>query len=355
MKGLILCAGKGTRMRPITFAVPKMLIPVANKPVIHYAIEAMRDAGIRRIGLVVSDNRKELEPALGDGKAWGLKFRYITQEEQKGIAHAVLCAEDFIGKDDFVLYLGDNLVEGGIAKLVRDFKRDRPNAAITLTPVPEPWHFGVAVVEDGKVASIEEKPKKPKSNLAVCGIYIFNGSVFKAAKRIKPSRRGEYEITDTIGEMIRMGLTVTPHIIHGWWRDTGQKDDLLEANRAVLDGIESDVRGSVDAASAIEGRVIIEKGVRIVRSRVRGPAIIGAKSVVTDSYIGPYTSIGGGVVIERSEIENSIVMSGGRISGAGRRIESSLIGNNVIIEGGRGRPKKTLNLTLGDLCRVELG
>jgi glucose-1-phosphate thymidylyltransferase len=354
MKGLILCAGKGTRMRPITYAVPKMLIPVANKPVIQYAVDAMKAAGIRRIGLVVSENRKELEPALGDGKTSGVKFEYIMQNEQKGIAHAVLCAEEFIGKDDFVLYLGDNLIEEGIKGVVSEFRKNRPGAAITLTPVPEPRHFGVAVVKDGNIVSIEEKPKKPKSNLAVCGIYVFTSRVFEAARGIKPSRRGEYEITDTISEMIRMGFVVTPHVIRGWWRDTGQKKDMIEANQAVLDGIKRNVRGNVDLQSAIEGRVIIEEGASIERSRVLGPSIIGKNATVSRSYIGPHTSIGDGAVVEDSEIENSIVMSGARISRSPFRIESSLIGNKATIEGGRGLAKK-MNLNLGDLCSIEIG
>jgi glucose-1-phosphate thymidylyltransferase len=353
MKGLILCAGKGTRMRPITYAVPKMLIPVANKPVIYYAIEAMRDSGITEIGFVVSENRKELEPAIGNGKKWGMKFDYVMQDNPKGIAHAVLCAEKYIGKSNFVLYLGDNLLENGIAGLVGDYKRLKPDAAITLTPVPEPRHFGVAVVKGDRIVSLEEKPKKPKSNLAIVGAYVFENSVFEAARRIKPSGRGELEITDTISELIRMGLNVTPHIVKGWWRDTGQKSDMIEANQAVLDGIAGVIHGKVDAASVIEGRVVIEKGASVVKSRIRGPVVIGSGARITDSYVGPYTSIGDGAVIENSEIENSIVMSETRISCAGRRLEASLIGNKVVIEGAGGQPK-ALSVTLGDLCRIEI-
>lgn len=340
-------------MRPITYAVPKMLIPVANKPVIHYAIESMKESGIKEIGFVVSENRKELEPALGDGKKWGMKFEYVMQETPKGIAHAVLCAEDYIGGSDFVLYLGDNLLERGIKGVVDEFRKQRPNASISLTPVPEPQHFGVAVVKGGRIANIEEKPKKPKSNLAVIGVYVFDTNVFKAAKRIKPSGRGELEITDTIGEMVRMGLEVTPHVVEGWWRDTGQKSDMIEANQAVLDGIAGGVKGKVDAASVIEGRVAIEKGAVIERSRVRGPVVIGAGARISGSYVGPYTSVGDGVTIENSEIENSIIMSGTRIENVGRRLESSLIGNKVAIVGASGRPR-AMSVTLGDLCRMEM-
>ncbi len=348
MKGLILCAGKGTRMRPITYAVPKMLIPVANKPVIHYAIEALRAAGIKEIGFVVSDNRKELEPALGNGKAWEMKFEYVEQETPKGIAHAVLCAEDYVGKEDFLLYLGDNLLEHGVAGLVKEYKAAKPNAAITLTPVPEPRHFGVAVVEGGRIVSLEEKPKKPKSNLAIVGVYIFDKNVFKAARRMKPSWRGELEITDTISELV-----VTPHIVSGWWRDTGQKSDMIEANQAVLGGIAGAVLGRVDSESRFEGCVVVEKGAVVARSRVRGPVIIGKGARITDSRIGPFTSIGEDVVVERSRIANSIVMNGTRISNVSGKLESSLIGNKVVIEGAGGARGKSLSVTLGDLCRIE--
>jgi len=353
MKGLILCAGKGTRMRPITYAVPKMLIPVANKPVIHYAIEALRAAGIREIGFVVSDNRKDLEPALGDGKAWKMKFDYVEQETPKGIAHAVLCAEDYVGKEDFLLYLGDNLLEHGVAGLVKEYEAGRPNAAITLTPVPEPRHFGVAVVKGGRIVSLEEKPKKPKSNLAIVGVYIFDKNVFKAARRIKPSWRGELEITDTISELVRMGLEVTPHIVRGWWRDTGQKSDMIEANQAVLGGLEGSVRGKVDASSRLEGPVVLEKGAVVAGSRVRGPVVIGKGARITGSRIGPFTSIGEDVVVENSVIANSIVMSGSRISNVGRGLESSLIGNKAVVEGVGGARGKPLSVTLGDMSRIE--
>jgi len=330
-----------------------MLIPVANRPVIHYAIDALKGAGARRIGLVVSENRRELEPALGNGAEFGVKFEYIMQQEQKGIAHAVLCAEDFIGGDDFILYLGDNLIGESLKGLASEFRKSRPAAAITLTPVPEPRHFGVAVVKGGRIVSIEEKPKKPKSNLAVCGIYVFSSRVFEAARRIKPSRRGEYEITDTIGEMVRMGLKVTPHVLRGWWRDTGQKSDMLEANQAVLDGVRRLVRGKIDAASRIEGRVIIEEGAVIKRSVVRGPAIIGKGARICGSRIGPYSSIGDGSEIENSEVENSILMNGVRISNAPRLIESSLIGNNAVITGAA--RTGVLSVTLSDRCNVEIG
>jgi len=330
-----------------------MLIPVANKPVIYYAIESMKEAGIKEIGFVVSENRRELEPVLGNGKKWGMKFSYITQDKQNGIAHAVLCAEDYIDGEDFVLYLGDNLVEEGVKGLVDIFVNGKANAAISVTPVPEPQHFGVAVVKNGKIESLVEKPKKPKSNLAVCGIYVFDKNVFKAAKSIEPSARGELEITDTISKLITTGRKVLPHVLEGWWRDTGQKADMIEANQAVMEGIKTDIRGRVDESSRIEGRVVLEKGSIIKNSIVRGPAVIGEKSKISNSYIGPYSSIGDEVDIQGSEVENSIVMSGTTIKNVGRRIESSLIGNNAVLSGGSTKPK-SLSVVLGDLCRLEI-
>ncbi|HOC92236.1 MAG TPA: glucose-1-phosphate thymidylyltransferase [bacterium] len=351
MKGLILCAGKGTRMRPITYSTPKMLIPVANKPVIHYAIEAMRVAGIKQLGFVVSpENRKDLEPVLGDGSYWKMKFEYVIQEEQKGIAHAVLCAEDFVGEDDFALYLGDNLIEEGIKKFVDDFKKNRPNAAITLTPVDEPWHFGVAEVSKGRVISLVEKPKKPKSNLAVCGIYIFDKNVFRAAKSIKPSARGELEITDTISHMLKSGLSVMPHILNGWWRDTGQKSDMLEANRSVLNGIKRSVKGDVDDKSAIKGKVRIEEGAVIKRSVIEGPSVVGRGAKIIDSQIGPFSSIDDNVLIERSCVADSIIMEDTQIVGFAHRIEDSLIGNKVSI---RGNGTNAISVALGNMSQIE--
>jgi len=331
-----------------------MLIPVANKPVIHYAIEAMKESGIKEIGFVVSENRAELEPALGNGKKWGMKFEYVMQEKPRGIAHAVLCAEDYVGKEDFVLYLGDNLLERGIKELVDDFRRAKPNSAISLIPVKEPRHFGVAVVKGDSIISLEEKPKKPKSNLAIVGVYIFDSNVFKAAKRIKPSGRGELEITDTISELVRMGLNVKPHLVQGWWRDTGQKSDMIEANQAVLDSIAADIKGKVDEVSLIEGRVVIDKGAEVTGSRIRGPVVIGSKAKIINSFIGPYTSIGDDVTVENSSIENSIVMSGTRISDVSRRIESSLIGNKAVIEGADITASASISVTIGDLCRIEV-
>ncbi len=353
MKGLILCAGKGTRMRPITYSLPKQLIPVANKPVIHYAFEAFAGVGIKELGIVVSDNRGDIEPLLGDGADRGMKFTYIDQPETKGIAHAVLCAEDFVGDDTFLLYLGDNLLQKGLTGLVDAYGRGGQDAAIMLKEVPEPQHFGVAEVKGPQIVSIEEKPRKPKSNLAVIGVYIFNPKVFKAAKSIEPSARGELEITDTISQLIRMGCEVTHHIVDGWWKDTGRKSDMIEANRAILDDVKGEIRGRVDEASSLAGEIVVARGARVVRSRISGPVVIARGAEIVDSYVGPYTSIDTNVIIENSEIENSIVMNSTTISGVSARIESSLIGSNVVIEKSKGRPR-VVDMVVGDRCRLAL-
>jgi glucose-1-phosphate thymidylyltransferase len=328
-----------------------MLIPVANKPVIYYAIEAMKSAGIKQLGFVVSpDNRKDLEPVLGDGSSWKMKFEYVIQEEQKGIAHAVLCAEDFVREDDFALYLGDNLIEEGLKKFVQDFKKNRPNAAITLTTVDEPWHFGVAEISGERVISLVEKPKKPRSNLAVCGIYIFDKNVFKAAKSIKPSARGELEITDTLSWMLKNGLVVMPHILNGWWRDTGQKADMLEANRSVLNGIKRSLKGKVDNKSIIKGKVRIEEGAVIKGSVIEGPSVIGKGAKIIDSKIGPFSSIDENVVIERSCIADSIIMNDTSLVDLGYRLENSLVGSKVNIIG---KGKNAMSVTLGNMSAIE--
>ncbi len=353
MKGLILCAGKGTRMRPITYALPKQMIPVANKPVIVYAFEAMKEAGVTDLGIVVSDNRKDIEPFLGDGSQWGMNITYVTQDKTLGIAHAVLCAEDYIAGDDFILFLGDNLLEKGIKPLADEFLKEKPQAAIMLKEVPEPQHFGVAEVTDGKITSIVEKPKEPKSNLAVIGVYIFTPIVFEAAKRIKPSKRGELEITDTIAEIINMGGKVSPHVVDGWWKDTGQKGDMIEANRAALQLLTPTTLGTIDSSSQITGTVVIETGASIIDSKICGPAIIGKNTTIESSYIGPYTSIDDNCTIIDSEIDNSIIMSGSTIANVASRIENSLIGHDVTIEGVDKRPI-SIDITVGDKCKLIL-
>ena len=331
MKGLILSGGKGTRLRPLTYTSAKQLVPVANKPVLFYGIETLVEAGIREIGVVVGDTRQEIETAVGDGSAWGAEVTYISQNAPRGLAHAVLISEPFLGDEPFVMYLGDNLLAKGIVPFVEEFVATRPAAQILLTPVPDPEQFGVAELEDGRVIRLVEKPKEPKSNLALVGVYMFSPAVFESVKRITPSFRNELEITDAIQDLIDRGLTVRPHIVDGWWKDTGKLEDMFEANRLILETITGRIDGSVDDASRIEGKVIIEAGAVIEDSVVRGPVIIGSGAHIHRSYVGPFTAIMSDVEVRGSEIEHSIVMDGSTIIDLTDRISDSLIGRNVRI------------------------
>ena len=331
MKGLILSGGKGTRLRPLTYTSAKQLVPVANKPVLFYGIEALAQAGIREIGIVVGDTQAEIRAAVGDGSAWGVTVTYIEQDAPRGLAHAVLISEAFIGGDSFVVYLGDNLLNKGITGFVEEFVREKPAAQILLARVPDPQMFGVAELENGRVVRLVEKPQQPMSDLALVGVYMFSPAVFDAVKAISPSFRNELEITDAIQHLIDRGLEVRPHIVDGWWKDTGKLEDMLEANRLILETIERRVDGAVDADSRVEGKVIIEAGASVEHSVVRGPAIIGARARIVNAYVGPFTSIMNDAEIRESEIEHSIVLEGSTISNLATRIEDSLIGKNVRI------------------------
>jgi glucose-1-phosphate thymidylyltransferase len=353
MKGLILSGGKGTRLRPITFTSAKQLVPVANKPVLFYGIEAIRDAGITDVGIVVGDTRDEVKAAVGDGSEFGVKATYIEQPEPLGLAHAVLVAEDFLAGDSFVMYLGDNLILGGIKELVAEFERDKPNAQILLAKVPNPNQFGVAELKDGKVVRLIEKPDEPMSDLALVGVYMFDRQIIEAAKAIKPSRRGELEITDAIQYLIDKGFTVHPHMVNGWWKDTGKLEDMLEANRMVLDSLQMRISGHVDSRSSVEFKVVVEKGAEVINSVVRGPAILGKGSRIVNSFIGPFTSIDKNVQVISSEVEHSIILEGSIISEVDRRVEDSLIGRNV--EVGKSPLKPTAyRFMLGDNSKVGL-
>ena len=333
MKGLILSGGRGTRLRPLTFTQAKQLVPVANKPVLFYGIEALIEAGIRDIGIIVGDTKNEIMEAAGDGRRWGADVRitYIDQPEPLGLAHAVLISEEFLGQEPFVMYLGDNILKSGIHSLVREFEERRPNALILLTGVPNPQMFGVAELRDGKVVRLVEKPKQPASNLALVGVYMFDHHVFEAVKTIEPSWRNELEITDAIQYLVDRGYAVQPHLVSGWWKDTGKIEDILEANRLILEGISSRIEGEVDEASRVNGQVIIEKDASVRSSTIRGPAIIGAGAEILDSYVGPFTSIQKNCRIVRTEIEHSIVLEGSEIVDIGSRIDESLIGREVRI------------------------
>ena len=353
MKGLVLAGGKGTRLRPLTFTSAKQLVPVANKPVLFYGIEALAAAGIRRIGMVVGDTRDEIEAAVGDGSRWDVKVTYIAQDAPRGLAHAVRIAEPFIGGEPFVMYLGDNLLAKGIVPFVEDFAATRPAAQILLTPVPDPERYGVAETDGDRVVRLVEKPKAPRSNLALVGVYMFGSAIFDATRRIEPSFRNELEITDAIQALIDRGLDVRWHVVDGWWKDTGRIEDMLEANRLILDTLAPRIGGEVDGESRVEGKVVLEAGAAIERSVVRGPVVIGRGARVRDAYVGPFTAIMGDVEISASEIEHSIVMEGSRIIDLSDRVTDSVIGRNVTVGRRCGKPA-ALRFVLGDRSEVGL-
>jgi glucose-1-phosphate thymidylyltransferase len=352
MKALVLSGGKGTRLRPITHTFAKQLVPIANKPILFYGLESIAQAGIREVGIVVGDTRAEIERAVGDGFRFGLKATYIPQEAPLGLAHAVKIAEKFLAGDDFVMYLGDNLLKESLSSFVEEFKKAKPDAQILVTRVPNPQQFGVVVLKDGKAVKLVEKPKDPPSDLALVGVYIFTSAVFEAVNAIKPSARGELEITDAIQHMVDQGRVVRPHTVTGWWKDTGKLEDLLEANRLILETVSPSVAGTVDAESRIEGNVVIQKGARIEKSVVRGPAIIGENAVVRRTFVGPFTSIYHDVLLEDAEIQHSIVLEHSRIVNV-RPLESSLIGQRVEILQTSSKPS-AYRIVVGDSSRVEI-
>ena len=367
MKGLILSGGAGTRLRPITHTSAKQLVPVANKPILFYGIEDMVDAGITEIGIVTGETGPEVVEAVGDGSRFGAKITYIPQDAPLGLAHCVLIARDFLGDDDFVMYLGDNMLQQGLVGFVQRFQEDHaaagrptleggqepPVAQILLCPVPDPHRFGVAEVDEaGHVRRLVEKPADPPSNLALVGVYLFTKAIHEAVAAIQPSPRGELEITDAIQWLIDDGRRVRHDLLEGWWLDTGKKDPLLESNRRVLDELRSRVEGEVDERSEIDGRVVIEPGAVLQNSRVRGPAIIGAGTRLIDSYVGPYTSIASDCEIRASEIENSVVLERSIIHDVPRLVDS-LIGRDAEIHRSAQRPAAT-RLMVGDHCLIDL-
>jgi glucose-1-phosphate thymidylyltransferase len=354
LKGLILSGGKGTRLRPITHTNAKQLVPVANKPVLFYGIEAMAAAGISEIGIVIApETGVEIRAAVGDGSRFGVRVAYLEQEAPLGLAHAVLTAEGFLAGGPFVMYLGDNLLRNGITDLVEAFRSEEPDALILLTPVADPENYGVAELDgDTRVIRLMEKPVAPRTNLALVGVYMFTPQIFEAARAIEPSARGELEITDAIQRLVDTGRRVDTHIVHGWWKDTGQVQDMLDANRLILDDLEDLVEGEL-VESRVEGRVRVEAGARLERAVVRGPAIIGAGAVIRDAYIGPYTAIGDGGRIERAEIEHSIVLADSSITDLEGRIEASLVGRNVRIARSPEMPR-AYRFVVGDNAEVTI-
>jgi glucose-1-phosphate thymidylyltransferase len=366
MKGLILSGGAGTRLRPITHTSAKQLVPIANKPIIFYGLEDMVAAGITEIGIVVGDTKAEIEAAIGDGSQFGARVTYIPQDAPLGLAHCVLIAADFLGDDDFVMYLGDNMLQQSIDQFVGRFESERqrapqlgdddtPRAAaqILLAHVEDPRQFGVAAIDDaGNVLRLVEKPSDPPSDLALVGVYLFDASIHDAVRAIKPSARGELEITDAIQWLIDQGHRVLHEVLVGWWIDTGKKDPLLDCNRLILETITPRIDGDVDDESRVDGRVVIEAGAKLERSTVRGPAIIGANTTLVDAYVGPFTSIANDCEIVDSEIEHSVVLERSRIVGV-HRLQDSLLGREVEVVRSQLRPRAS-RLMLGDHSRIEL-
>ncbi len=353
MKALVLAGGSGSRLRPITHTSAKQLLPVANKPVLFYGLEAIRDAGIADVGVVVGNTEQAIRAAVGDGSQFRLNVTYIRQEAPLGLAHAVLIAGAYLGDDDFVMYLGDNFIVGGIAALVDEFRSARPDAQILLTAVPDPRQFGVAELDSaGEVTGLQEKPQHPKSDLALVGVYIFTPAVHEAVRQLVPSGRGELEITEALQWLIDDGRKVRSTTISGYWKDTGNVADMLEVNRMVLEGITAQQEGAVDGETELIGRVAIGRGARVSRSRIVGPAVIGAGATVQRSYIGPFTSVAEDCAIADSEIEYSILLRGASIRGVGR-IEASLIGHDVQVTPALTVPRAH-RLVLGDHSKVQI-
>jgi len=354
LKSIILCAGKGTRLRPLTHTSAKHLIPIANKPVLFYAIEMIRDCEIEDVGIIIGETGEDIKEELKEGSRWGVNISYIEQKEALGLAHAVSVASDFLGEDKFLMYLGDNLLKNGVKRYADKFIQGDYNAFVLLTEVDDPRQFGVAELKEGRVVRVVEKPKEPVSNLALIGVYFFDKNVHQAIKSIKPSGRGELEITDAIQWMIDNGYKVGAEVIKGWWKDTGKPDDILEANRLILEDIMRDISGAkVDEKSQISGRVKIGKGSEIVNSKIVGPVIMGESVRVIDSYIGPFTSLSEGVQIIKSEIEYSVVLEESKLENIKGRMQRCLIGKCVEIYHSKDLPR-VYEFTLGDHSKVGL-
>ncbi len=354
MKGLILSGGKGTRLYPLAYTRAKQLIPVANEPVLFRVIRAIRDAGITDIGIVVGDTEAEIREAVGGGERWGVQVTYIRQSAPAGLAHAVKESASFLGEDRFVVFLGDNVIQGGISSLIRQFAGSEWNGQIVLKRVPNPQQFGVAELNgNGSIKRLLEKPKDPPSDLALVGIYMFDYHIYKAVNAIQPSFRGEYEITDAIQWLLEQGYLVHPYVHEGWWIDTGKPGDMLSANDYGLEEIKPRMEGVVDADSQVDFRVTLEKGAVVERSVIRGPAIIGEQTVIRDAYVGPFTSIYHHCVIEKSEIEHSIVLENSKVIDAPYRIADSLIGRNAVVTRSEIKPR-AVKLNLGDYSQVGI-
>ena len=354
MRALVLAGGEGSRLRPITHTNAKQLIPVANKPILFYALEHFRDAGIREVGIVVGSTEAEIRAAVGDGSRWGMSVTYIPQEAPLGLAHAVLISADFVRGEPFIMYLGDNVLLEGVTEFVKGFETHHPNAQIFLAKVPEPERFGVAVLDGDRVVRLVEKPKEHISDLALVGVYLFDDTVLEAVSAIEPSARGELEITDAIQYLVDSGRNVRAEMVTGWWKDTGQPGDLLEANRMILSTVPGRVEGEIDDASTVEGAVVLETGARVVRSTLRGPVTIGSGTLVEDSIVGPNAAIYTDCVIRKSEISDSVVMEQCEISGVGP-ISGSILGKGVEVTRSNGGAGGSTHIIAGDQSHIEVG
>lgn len=353
MKALITAGGKGTRLRPLTHTQNKHLLPIANKPILHYALEKMADAGITQVGIITNQEGEEVKFAIGSGRQWGLQIVYIPQEAPLGLAHVVKISQDFIGDEPFIFYLGDNMVVGDLKKFIDVFEKDGSNCHLTLSKVKDPERFGVPELRNNRIVSIEEKPQHPKSEFAVTGIYLYDSTIFEAVNNIKPSARGELEISDAHQYLLDNGYKISYSEITGWWKDTGKPEDVLEANRLILEHMEAYQKGMIDAASCVTGNVVVEEGANIINSVVRGPVVIGKNTIIENSFIGPFTSIGHNCTIQNSEVEFSIVLDRGEILDVGVRIEGSLLGTSARIVSSTGRPRSN-RFVVGDQSLIEI-
>ncbi len=353
MKALITAGGKGTRLRPLTHTQNKHLIPIANKPILHYALDKVAAAGIKEVGITTHQAGNEVKEALGNGERWGLHITYIPQEEPLGLAHVVKISQKFIGDEPFIFYLGDNMVVGGLDKFISAFNQEKSNCHLTLSRVKDPERFGVPELKNNRIVAIEEKPAHPKSAYAVSGIYIYDHSIFEAVNNIKPSARGELEISDAHQYLLDHGYAISYSEITGWWKDTGKPEDILEANRLILEHTQNRLAGSVDKLSLVTGEVVLEEGAKIINSVVRGPIVIGKNTIIDHSFIGPFTSIGDDCIIRKSEVEFSIVLNHCEINDVGVRIESSLLGAGARVVKATTRPK-THRFIVGDQSLIEI-
>ncbi|MFH8571846.1 glucose-1-phosphate thymidylyltransferase [Streptomyces sp. NPDC017993] len=353
MKALVLCGGSGTRLRPFSYSMPKQLMPVANRPVVEHVLENIRALGVDDVGVIVGDRAPEISALLGDGSRLGLRITYIPQEQPLGLAHCVSLARDFLGDDDFVMYLGDNMLPQGVADAAEEFRRLRPQAQVVVHKVPDPRAFGVAEVDpDGRVTRLVEKPERPRTDLALTGVYFFTPAIHRAIAKIEPSARGELEITDAIQQLVTDGATVRAREYTGYWKDTGRVEDVLDCNRELLTAVRRDVAGQVDAESVLIGQVVVEPGASVVCSRIVGPAIVGAGSVVAHSEVGPYTSIGRDCRLTDTRVDHSIVLDGASVSKV-PSLRGSLIGRSAAVSSADGGVLHH-RLVVGDHTQVEV-